>query len=134
MEERLDQGRCGAIWPHHAQDPATFAFEQDRDRTPGQAGRRNAGCIRVAIMGVGPLIAAAIAEMFDLRWQEMIQGLAFMIYQIGSFLGAYGGGLLYDALGSHTMAWRIGVALGLAGGTVQLRSRWSSHRSHRRGC
>lgn len=80
------------------------------------------------------MVAAAIAEMFGLRWQEMIQGLAFMSYQIGSFLGAYGGGLLYDALGSYTMAWRIGVALGLVGGTVQLRSRWSSHRSHRRGC
>jgi len=50
----------------------------------------------------------------------MIQGLAFMSHQIGSFLGAYGGGLLYDALGSYTMAWRIGVTLGLAGGIVQV--------------
>ena len=30
----------------------------------------------------------------------MIQGLAFMSHQLGSFLGAYGGGLIYDALGS----------------------------------
>ncbi|QIP09379.1 MFS transporter [Bradyrhizobium symbiodeficiens] len=71
-------------------------------------------------MGVGPLVAGAVAEMFGLRWQAMIQGLAFMSHQIGSFLGAYGGGLLYDALGSYTMAWRIGVALGLAGGIVQV--------------
>ena len=40
--------------------------------------------------------------------------------RLGSFLGAYGGGLLYDALGSYTMAWRIGVALGLIGGIVQI--------------
>lgn len=71
-------------------------------------------------LGVSPLAAGAIAEMFGLRWQAMIQGLSFMVHQLGSFLGAYGGGLLYDALGSYTMAWRIGVALGLAGGIVQV--------------
>jgi predicted MFS family arabinose efflux permease len=71
-------------------------------------------------MGVGPLVAGAVAEMFGLQWQAMIQGLAFMSHQLGSFLGAYGGGLLYDALGSYTMAWRIGVALGLAGGIIQV--------------
>ncbi|MCG2630151.1 MFS transporter [Bradyrhizobium sp. WYCCWR 13023] len=71
-------------------------------------------------MGVGPLVAGAVAEMFGLRWQAMIQGLAFMSHQIGSFLGAYGGGLIYDALGSYSMAWRIGVALGLAGGVIQV--------------
>jgi predicted MFS family arabinose efflux permease len=71
-------------------------------------------------MGVGPLVAGAVAEMFGLKWQAMIQGLAFMSHQFGSFLGAYGGGLIYDALGSYTMAWRIGVALGLAGGIIQV--------------
>ena len=44
-------------------------------------------------MGVGPLVAGAVAEMFGLQWQAMIQGLAFMSHQLGSFLGAYGGGL-----------------------------------------
>lgn len=71
-------------------------------------------------LGVSPLAAGAIAEMFGLRWQAMIQGLSFMVHQLGSFLGAYGGGLLYDSLGSYTMAWRIGVALGLAGGIIQV--------------
>jgi len=71
-------------------------------------------------MGVGPLVAGAVAEMFGLKWQAMIQGLAFMSHQLGSFLGAFGGGVLYDALGSYTMAWRIGVALGLAGGIIQV--------------
>src|SRR4029077_18381 len=71
-------------------------------------------------MGVGPLVAGAVADLFGLKWQAMIQGLAFMSHQLGSFLGAYGGGLLYDALGSYTMAWRIGVALGLAAGIVQV--------------
>jgi predicted MFS family arabinose efflux permease len=71
-------------------------------------------------MGVGPLVAGAVAEMFGLKWQAMIQGLAFMSHQLGSFLGAYGGGLIYDQLGSYDMAWRIGVALGLAGGIIQV--------------
>jgi len=71
-------------------------------------------------LGVGPLVAGAVAEMFGLQWQAMIQGLAFMSHQLGSFLGAYGGGLIYDALGSYTMAWRIGVAVGLAAGMIQV--------------
>jgi predicted MFS family arabinose efflux permease len=71
-------------------------------------------------LGVGPLVAGAVAEMFGLQWQAMIQGLAFMSHQIGSFVGAYGGGLIYDALGSYNMAWRIGVAVGLAAGIVQI--------------
>lgn len=71
-------------------------------------------------LGVSPLAAGAVAEMFGIRWQAMIQGLSFMVHQLGSFLGAFGGGLLYDALGSYDMAWRAGVALGLTGGVVQI--------------
>jgi predicted MFS family arabinose efflux permease len=43
-----------------------------------------------------------------------------MSHQLGSFLGAYGGGLIYDALGSYNMAWRIAVAVGLAAGLIQV--------------
>jgi predicted MFS family arabinose efflux permease len=71
-------------------------------------------------LGVGPLVAGAVVEMFGLKWQAMIQGIAFMSHQLGSFLGAYGGGLLYDTLGSYTLAWRIGVAMGLAAGIIQV--------------
>jgi predicted MFS family arabinose efflux permease len=71
-------------------------------------------------LGVGPLVAGAVAELFGLQWQAMIQGLAFMSHQIGSFVGAYGGGLIYDTLGSYNMAWRIGVAVGLSAGIIQV--------------
>jgi predicted MFS family arabinose efflux permease len=71
-------------------------------------------------LGVGPLVAGAVAELFGLRWQAMIQGLAFMSHQLGSFLGAYGGGVIYDALGSYDLAWRIGVAVGLSAGIIQV--------------
>jgi hypothetical protein len=59
-------------------------------------------------------------EMFGLRWQAMIQGVAFMSHQLGSFFGALGGGLLFDALGSYDLAWRLVVGLGLTAGLVQL--------------
>lgn len=71
-------------------------------------------------LGVSPLIAGSVVEMFGLRWQAMISGLAFMSHQLGSFTGALGGGLLYDAMGSYTLAWQLAVALGLTAGATQL--------------
>ena len=71
-------------------------------------------------LGVGPLVAGSVVEMFGLRWQAMILGLAFMSHQLGSFLGAFGGGLLFDALGSYDLAWRLGVGMGLMAGIVQV--------------
>ncbi len=71
-------------------------------------------------LGVVPLVAGSVAEMFGVRWQAMIQGVAFFGHQLGSFAGALGGGLLYDALGSYELAWRIGVGLGLLAGAVQI--------------
>ena len=71
-------------------------------------------------LGVAPLVAGSVAEMFGLRWQAMIQGLAFFSHQMGSFIGAFGGGVLYDWLGSYELAWRLGVGMGLAAGLVQI--------------
>ena len=71
-------------------------------------------------LGVGPLVSGAVAEMFGLRWQAMIAGLAFMGHQIGSFVGAFGGGVIFDSLGSYNLAWELAVVLGLLGGTVQI--------------
>jgi predicted MFS family arabinose efflux permease len=79
-----------------------------------------AGLMGFLWLGVGPLVAGAVIEMFGLRWQPMIQGLAFMSHQLGSFVGAFGGGLLFDAYGSYDLAWRLGVGMGLVAGTVQI--------------
>jgi len=71
-------------------------------------------------LGVGPLIAGSVVEMFGLRWQAMFQGIAFTSHQLGSFLGAFGGGLLFDRFGSYDLAWRLAVAMGLTAGIVQI--------------
>lgn len=79
-----------------------------------------AGIMGFLWLGVGPLISGAVVEMFGLRWQAMIQGIAFMSHQLGSFLGALGGGLLFDALGNYDLAWKLGVGMGLIAGTLQI--------------
>ena len=71
-------------------------------------------------LGVGPLIAGSVVEMFGLRWQAMIQGIAFTSHQLGSFVGAFGGGLLFDLLGSYDLAWKLIVGMGLTAGLAQL--------------
>ena len=71
-------------------------------------------------LGVGPLVTGWIIDVFGLRWQAMLGGVAFVSHQVGSFVGAYGGGLLYDLLGSYTAAVQVGVSLGLAAGIVQI--------------
>jgi predicted MFS family arabinose efflux permease len=71
-------------------------------------------------LGVAPLVAGLVAEYFGLRFQAMIQGIAFMSHQLGSFLGAFGGGLLFDLNGDYVLAWKLGVGMGLFAGAVQV--------------
>jgi predicted MFS family arabinose efflux permease len=71
-------------------------------------------------LGVSPLVAGSVIEMFGLRWQAMIQGFAFFSHQLGSFLGVFGGGWLFDKFGSYDLALQIGVSMGLIAGIVQI--------------
>lgn len=79
-----------------------------------------AGIMGFLWLGVAPLVAGWIVDTFGLRWQAMLGGVAFVSHQLGSFVGAYGGGLVFDLFGSYEMAWRGGVALGLVAGIVQV--------------
>jgi predicted MFS family arabinose efflux permease len=83
-----------------------------------------AGIMGFLWLGVAPLVSGWIADTFGLRWQAMLGGVAFFCHQIGSFVGALGGGLIFDMAGSYTLAWQIGVALGLVGGVVQAGFAW----------
>lgn len=71
-------------------------------------------------LGVAPLVSGMVIEMFGMRFQALIQGIAFMSHQVGSFLGAFGGGLLFDLNGDYVLAWKLGVGMGLFAGAVQV--------------
>ena len=71
-------------------------------------------------LGVAPLVSGMVIEMFGLRFQAMIQGIAFMSHQLGSFLGAFGGGVLFDLNGDYVLAWQLGVGMGLTAGAIQV--------------
>ena len=71
-------------------------------------------------LGVSPLVQGWIAQTFGLRWQAMIAGVAFFSHQIGSFIGAFGGGWLYDLMHNYTLAWKVGAGLGLTVGLIQI--------------
>ena len=60
-----------------------------------------------------PPTNALVAIMFGTKHLGMLGGIVFLSHQIGSFLGVWLGGVLYDQLGSYDPVWWFGVALGL---------------------
>ena len=71
-------------------------------------------------LGVIPLTGGLVAEMFGTRYMATLLGMSFVVHQTGSFLGAWGGGLIFDALGSYDRAWQTGVLIGAIAGVVQI--------------
>ena len=55
-----------------------------------------------------------------LRFMATLTGIAFLSHQAGSFMGAWGGGLIYDRLGSYDAAWKSAVLIGLIAGAFQM--------------
>jgi predicted MFS family arabinose efflux permease len=80
-------------------------------------------------LGVVPLVTGWIAQTFGLKWLAMLAGIAFVGHQLGSFVGAFGGGLVFDLAGSYTLAWQFGVAVGLAAGAAQIGFAWAHGRA-----
>src|SRR6266550_9336283 len=71
-------------------------------------------------LSVAPLVSGLVAEMFGTRYMATLLGIAFVMHQVGSSLGAFGGGLIFDMTGSYDRAWQTGVLIGLAAGVVQI--------------
>jgi predicted MFS family arabinose efflux permease len=71
-------------------------------------------------LGVVPLVSGLVAHLFGLRYMATLSGIAFLSHQVGSFVGAYGGGLIYSAMGSYEWAWKGAVAIGIAAGLLQM--------------
>ena len=67
-----------------------------------------------------PPTNAAVAQIFGVQHMSMLSGFIFMGHQIGSFMGVWLGGVLYDKTGSYDVVWYIAIALGLFAGLVNL--------------
>ena len=67
-----------------------------------------------------PPTNATVAQIFGVAHLSMLGGFVFFSHQIGSFMGVWLGGLLYDRTGSYDIVWYIAIALGFFAALVNL--------------
>jgi predicted MFS family arabinose efflux permease len=67
-----------------------------------------------------PLTSGLVAHIYGLRYMGTLYGIVFFSHQLGSFLGVWLGGRMYDIYGDYTLVWWIGVAVGAFSALVHL--------------
>ena len=67
-----------------------------------------------------PVTNVLVAQMFGIQHLSMLSGFVFFSHQIGSFLGAWMGAVIFDANKSYDVMWYIIIALGIFGGLINL--------------
>jgi predicted MFS family arabinose efflux permease len=67
-----------------------------------------------------PPTNATIAQIFGVQHLSMLGGFVFLSHQVGSFMGVWLGGYLYDRTGSYDVVWYIAIGLGVFAGLVNL--------------
>lgn len=67
-----------------------------------------------------PLTSGLVAYIYGVRYMATLYGIVFLSHQLGSFLGVWLGGRLYDVFGDYTMVWWIGVGVGAFSAIVHL--------------
>ncbi len=67
-----------------------------------------------------PPTNASVAQIFGVAHLSMLSGFVFFSHQIGSFMGVWLGGVLYDKTGSYDIVWYITIALGVFAGLINL--------------
>ena len=70
-------------------------------------------------LGVAPLVTGIIGRVFGLTHFNTLYGIVFLSHQVGSFMGAWMGGLVFDRFGSYDLAWGALIFIGLAAFTLQ---------------
>ena len=70
-----------------------------------------AAVIGVLWLATVPLTNGLIAQIFGLRYMSMLTGVVFLGHQLGSFLGAWLGGRIFDETGSYSLAWSLSIGL-----------------------
>jgi MFS family permease len=73
-----------------------------------------------------PLTSGLVAQIFGVAHLSMLGGLVFLNHQVGSFLGVWLGGYLYDRTGSYDVVWYIAIALGVFAALINLPIRESA--------
>ena len=76
--------------------------------------------IGVLWLSTVPPTNGIVAQVFGVRYLAMLAGFTFLSHQIGSFLGAWLGGVLYDKTGSYDIVWYLSIALGVVAGLINL--------------
>lgn len=71
------------------------------------------GAIGLLWLSTVPLTSGLVGQIFGPRYMGMLFGIVFLGHQVGSFLGVWLGGRLFDTTGSYDVIWWAGVALGL---------------------
>ena len=67
-----------------------------------------------------PLTTGIVAQIFGLRFMATLFGIVFLSHQVGSFLGVWLGGMLYDQTGSYDAMWWAGIGFGVFAALVHL--------------
>lgn len=67
-----------------------------------------------------PLTSGLVAHIYGVRYMGTLYGIVFFSHQLGSFLGVWLGGRMYDTYGDYTMVWWIGVGIGAFSAIVHL--------------
>jgi len=67
-----------------------------------------------------PLTSGIVAQIFGVAHLSMLGGIVFLSHQVGSFLGVWLGGYLYDRTGSYDLVWYIAIALGVCAAIINL--------------
>ncbi|MBT7759722.1 MAG: MFS transporter [Rhodospirillaceae bacterium] len=78
------------------------------------------GAIGLTWLSTVPLTSGIVAQVFGPRYMATLFGFVFLSHQLGSFLGVWLGGKLFDQYGSYEIVWWLGVALGLFAALVHL--------------
>ena len=71
-------------------------------------------------LGTVPLTSGLVAQIFGVRYMSTLFGIVFFGHQVGSFLGVWLGGVVFDATGSYDAIWIASVLLGLAAAALHL--------------
>lgn len=67
-----------------------------------------------------PLTSGLVAQIYGLRYMGTLYGIVFFSHQLGSFIGVWLGGFMYDLYGNYTMVWWVGVGVGALSAIVHL--------------